>query len=95
MLEKLEALIESLDRPEITVEELFQWKKDPVTRLLMIDFMTAYIDNLETLSEMIPFDDEARSLHARTIGEQSVYKKVLDYIADIKAELAQKEEGKK
>lgn len=92
MLEKLEVLLDSLVFPDITIEELEQWKKDPVTKLLMAKFMEAYFINLELLSEMIPVDDEARASHAMAVGEQGVYKKVLDYASEVKGELKEKEE---
>ena len=91
MLEKLEELIESIERPSVTIEELIQWKNDPVTKLLMADFTIAYFENLELLGEMVPIDDEARATQAMAVGEQIVYKKLIDYISEIKAELEEKD----
>ncbi len=91
MLDKLDKIINDLERPEITVEELVQWKNHPVTRLLFCDFIEEYMDNLEFLSENIPVDDEARATHARKVGEQGTIKDFLDYFANAKAELEEKE----
>lgn len=95
MIEKLEKLVDGIERPEVTIEELMQWKNHPVTKLLCCDFFAEYFTNLELLCEMIPVDDEARASHAMAVGEQGVYKKLLDYVANIKAELEEKDRESK
>lgn len=90
MLEKIEEILKEIERPEITVEELVQWKSHPVTQCLLADHIDAYMVNLELLNEMIPTDDIARASHAATVGEQGIIKQVLDYYQNTKAELEDK-----
>ncbi len=85
MLDKIEAVLNEIERPEINVEELVQWKTNPVTQHMLADFIDAYMLNLEKLSEMIPCDDVARAEHAAAVGEQGIIKQLLDYYDNTKS----------
>ncbi len=89
MITELENLQKKLDSQdiEITIDDLVQWKDHPVTRYLCATILHKYLQGIETLTEDIPYNDEARAAHASNVGRMDVYKFVLDYVEDEKEKL--------
>lgn len=86
MIKELDKLIDKSEPIEVTIDELVQWKNHPVTKRLYNDFLTAYLDEVDFMSNHVPYDDEARATHAATVGRMAIYTKFLNYVEDEKAQ---------
>jgi len=91
MLDKIEELLDDAEVPEITMEELIQWRDLPVTRLLLLTAGKSYMENLKTLNTLLPTCDASRAEHASLVGEQVILNETLDFFEEQKHQLQAKE----
>lgn len=80
MIKEIEALIKEFDfvDPEISKEDLVDWKSHPVTQQLFRDAKINLIKTLDTLDD-VPLDTPAIAQASESKGERNTYKWLLEW----------------
>ena len=92
-IESLQKRLEQVDFSDITIDDLADWKRHPVTQMFHSQLIGDFMKNLEFLNTNIPVDDFTRAQHAKIIGVQDATADVLNWADDEKASLEEENES--